>query len=46
LLGPQSVIAEGAPHDVLTAENLQRAFGLSAQIMADPISGSPMVIPQ
>jgi iron complex transport system ATP-binding protein len=45
LLGQQGVVAEGAPGEVLTAGNLQRAFALSAQVMPDPVAGSPMVIP-
>jgi iron complex transport system ATP-binding protein len=45
LLGADGVVAEGAPGEVLTAANLDRAFGLSARIMPDPVTGSPMVIP-
>jgi iron complex transport system ATP-binding protein len=45
LMGPQNMVAQGAPADVLTAENLARAFALSARVMADPVTGSPMVIP-
>jgi hypothetical protein len=29
----------------LTAENLKLAFALAAQIMPDPVTGAPMVIP-
>jgi iron complex transport system ATP-binding protein len=45
LLGTEGVVAKGAPSEVLTAENLQRAFTLSAHVMPDPVTGSPMVIP-
>jgi iron complex transport system ATP-binding protein len=45
LLGMHGLVAQGAPADVLTAEHLLAAFGLHAQIMADPVTGTPMVIP-
>lgn len=40
-----AVVATGVPSEVLTAELVQRAFGLESQIIADPVCGSPMVIP-
>lgn len=40
-----AVVADGAPADVLTSDLVLRAFGLESQIMADPVCGSPMVIP-
>ncbi|WP_308799708.1 ABC transporter ATP-binding protein [Agromyces silvae] len=39
------VVAEGAPGQVLTSEIVQRAFGLSARVIPDPVSGSPMIVP-
>ncbi|WP_185985675.1 ABC transporter ATP-binding protein [Aureimonas mangrovi] len=45
LLGAEGLVALGEPHMVLTAENLMRAFGLRAQVMPDPVAGTPMVIP-
>ena len=40
-----AVIAEGAPDEVLTRETVQRAFGLEAQVILDPVAGSPLVVP-
>jgi iron complex transport system ATP-binding protein len=40
------VAADGAPADVLTPELLERAFGLHARVVADPVTGSPMVVPE
>lgn len=40
-----AVLANGAPADILTSDLVQRAFGLESQIIADPVCGSPMVIP-
>jgi iron complex transport system ATP-binding protein len=39
------IIASGAPADVLTAGLLREAFGLEAIIAADPVCGTPMVVP-
>lgn len=39
------VVAEGAPDAVLTQEVVLRAFGLEAQVVPDPVSGSPLVVP-
>ncbi|WP_096787562.1 ABC transporter ATP-binding protein [Rhodobacter sp. CZR27] len=45
LLGPGGVVATGTPAEVLTPERLARAFGLRAQVIPDPVSGTPLVIP-
>lgn len=45
LLGPEGLVAEGAPDAVLTAPALERAFGLQARIIADPVTATPMVVP-
>jgi len=39
------IVAEGSPTDVLTEQVVQEAFGLTARIIADPVCGSPMVVP-
>jgi iron complex transport system ATP-binding protein len=39
------VIAAGPPADVITAELVERAFGLRARIIEDPESRTPLVIP-
>ncbi|WP_418605859.1 ABC transporter ATP-binding protein [Georgenia sp. SUBG003] len=39
------VVATGAPAEVLTRELVLQAFGLEARILADPVCGSPMVVP-
>ena len=45
LLGPDGLVATGPPEHVLTPENLSRAFGLSARVEPDPVTGKPMVFP-
>ncbi|MFT4012606.1 MAG: ABC transporter ATP-binding protein [Paracoccus sp. (in: a-proteobacteria)] len=45
LLGPQGLVASGAPDRVVTEANLRAAFGLQAQVHPDPVTGTPMVIP-
>jgi iron complex transport system ATP-binding protein len=39
------VCAEGAPAEIVTAELVDRMFGIEAQIVPDPVTGTPMVIP-
>lgn len=40
------IIAEGAPSEIVTAELVEKAFDLSALIIEDPVSGTPLVIPR
>ncbi|SFF62044.1 ABC transporter ATP-binding protein [Curtobacterium sp. YR515] len=40
------VAADGTPADVLTPELLERAFGLHARVVADPVTGAPMIVPE
>jgi iron complex transport system ATP-binding protein len=35
----------GVPEDVLTVENVRQVFGLDSQIITDPTSGRPMMLP-
>ncbi|MFI1396043.1 ABC transporter ATP-binding protein [Streptomyces sp. NPDC020681] len=39
------IVAEGAPADVITAQAVEEVFGLRCQVVADPVSGTPMIIP-
>lgn len=39
------LVAQGAPHEVLTTQLVTEVFGLASMIGADPWSGSPMVVP-
>ncbi|MFI9588015.1 ABC transporter ATP-binding protein [Streptomyces sp. NPDC052236] len=39
------VVAEGAPSDVVTAELVEHVFGVKSQIIEDPESGTPLVVP-
>lgn len=39
------VVAEGAPRDIVTAELVERVFGLRCQVIADPETGTPLVVP-
>jgi len=45
LMGDGRIIAEGTPAEVVTAGRMREAFSLEAQIIADPVSHTPMVIP-
>ncbi|MFD0344197.1 ABC transporter ATP-binding protein [Streptomyces sp. NPDC127117] len=39
------VIAEGAPGEVVTAELVERVFGLRCRVIDDPETGTPLVVP-
>ncbi|GAA2041951.1 ABC transporter ATP-binding protein [Yaniella flava] len=39
------LVAQGAPHEILTTQLVTEVFGLASMIGADPWSGSPMVVP-
>ncbi|MFJ8039735.1 ABC transporter ATP-binding protein [Kitasatospora sp. NPDC096147] len=40
-----SVLAQGRPAEVVTAALLEEAFGLRAEVVEDPVSGGPLVVP-
>ncbi|MGW6458139.1 ABC transporter ATP-binding protein [Streptomyces sp. NPDC055078] len=39
------IVAEGDPGDVITAAMVEEVFGLRCRVAADPVSGTPMIIP-
>ncbi len=39
------VVAEGPPAEVVTAELVERVFGLRCQVIDDPQTGTPLVVP-
>lgn len=39
------VIAEGPPGEVVTSENVAAVFGLANTVIADPVTGGPLVVP-
>lgn len=39
------IIAEGAPKEIVTAELIERIYGLRSLIIADPVAGTPLVVP-
>lgn len=39
------VVAEGQPGEVVTEELVEKVFGLSTRIIADPVTGTPLVVP-
>jgi len=39
------VQAQGAPGEIVTAELVEAVFGLKSLVIADPVSGSPLVLP-
>ncbi|WP_228087223.1 ABC transporter ATP-binding protein [Cellulosimicrobium cellulans] len=41
-----AIVAEGAPGEVVTAELVEDVFGLPCRIIADPVTGTPLVVPE
>lgn len=39
------IVAEGAPGDVLTERTVHEAFALESRVVADPVAGSPLIVP-
>ncbi len=39
------IIAQGAPYEVLTEPLLREVFELDAQVLTDPVAGTPLVVP-
>ncbi len=40
-----SVVAEGAPREVVTEDIVRRVFGLDNRVIDDPVSHTPLVVP-
>ncbi|MEV6350292.1 ABC transporter ATP-binding protein [Actinoplanes sp. NPDC051851] len=41
-----AIVADGAPEDVLTPDVLLGAFDLHARVVPDPVTGTPLVVPE
>jgi iron complex transport system ATP-binding protein len=39
------IVTRGAPADVVTPQTIRDAFGLEARVVADPVCGTPMMVP-
>ena len=39
------LIMEGIPEDVITAESIEKIYGIKSMVINDPLSNSPLVIP-
>ncbi|GMA33037.1 ABC transporter ATP-binding protein [Litorihabitans aurantiacus] len=40
------VVAQGAPSDVVTSDMVREVFGLECQVVEDPATGTPLVVPE
>ena len=40
-----SIMAHGHPEEVVTAEMVEEVFGLKVQVISDPLTGTPLVLP-
>jgi iron complex transport system ATP-binding protein len=39
------ILAEGTPEEVITSERVHEVFGLANVVIADPVTGGPLVVP-
>ncbi|EMH4161802.1 iron-enterobactin ABC transporter ATP-binding protein [Pluralibacter gergoviae] len=39
------IIAEGAPGEIVTADLIERLYGMRCTIIPDPVAGTPLVVP-
>ncbi|MGH4008856.1 MAG: ABC transporter ATP-binding protein, partial [Pseudonocardiaceae bacterium] len=39
------IIAQGTPSEVLTEPLLREVFELDAQVLTDPVAGTPLIVP-
>lgn len=46
VLHDRRIVADGTPAQVLTPQVLERAFDLHAQVVPDPVTGTPLVVPE
>ena len=40
------ILVQGAPRDVITGATITEAYGLACEVVPDPVSGTPMVVPR
>lgn len=40
-----AIVAQGSPADIVSVESIRDVFGLDSQVVPDPISGTPLVVP-
>jgi iron complex transport system ATP-binding protein len=40
-----TILAEGAPHEIVTPELVTEVFGLPCRVIEDPVSGTPLIVP-
>lgn len=45
LMSAGLVLASGPPAEVLTAKRVSAAFGLQVTVIADPVTGTPLIVP-
>jgi iron complex transport system ATP-binding protein len=44
-LAEGGIVAEGAQTEVITAELVEKVFGLACVVVPDPIAGTPIIVP-
>ncbi|MCW0213055.1 MAG: ABC transporter ATP-binding protein [Pseudonocardia sp.] len=39
------IVAEGTPEEIVTAEMISEVFGMRCDVLLDPVSGTPLIVP-
>ena len=40
-----AIVEQGVPANIVTTESIRHVFGLDCQVVPDPVSGTPLVVP-
>ena len=40
------LVASGTPHEVITENTMKEVFALSCEVIIDPLTGSPLILPK
>ena len=40
-----NLVAEGKPEDIITPELMKKVYGLNCEVIKDPFSNTPLIIP-
>lgn len=45
-LAKGELVTQGTPREVVTVDTMRRVFDLDCEIIGDPVSGTPLIVPR